>query len=696
MASILDVLNERQKEACKALDGPVMVFAGAGTGKTRTITARVAYMVENCGIKPYHILAITFTKKATNEMRERLNNLLDDKAQLLNISTIHSLCVKILRRFIESIGYSKTFEIIDEDDQLKIINDLYKELNIDKKSISPKISLKIISDYKNGMGILNDTVEDIYKGYEKYLKDNNILDFDDLLLKTLELFKKDPKCLAYYQELFEYVLVDEFQDTNKIQYEIIQMISKPNDNLFVVGDDDQSIYSFRGACIDNMLNFTKDYPNATVIKLEENYRSHNSILKGANALIACNESREKKTLFSNIEGNLDDVVVQEAFYYDQEVRYVTNEIIHLVSSGYCDYKDIAVLYRNSALSRNFEVSFIDEKIPYNVYGGFSYLKRREVKDIISYFRFICDPSRMIHFKRIISIESRGIGDKTIARLVDIMEENNCDIFEAIDKIYFKNPSSKNQELLNFKECMLDYIDKIEKMTLLDFFDYLMDKTGYLEKAKEEDLENETHRVENIQEFKSILFNIDTNLYGEDLTNRDKVRIGIDEIMLDQSLEEDERSNAVTLSTIHSIKGLEFEVVFVVALEEGIFPSLRDDMDIEEERRVAYVAMTRAKSKIYLTCATQRLIYGRIMHNQISRFLKEYLLAKDVKSNVEKHREEAEALENGEMKVGAKVNHKYFGYGTIVSMDDNYLQIVFEKDQTIRKIKKDYPYIKILS
>ena len=695
MSSILDVLNEEQVKACQAVDGPVMLFAGAGTGKTRTLTARIAYMVQEHNIRPYNILAITFTKKATNEMRERLYAILDDDARYLNISTIHSLCVKILRHFIDKIGYSNNFEIIDDEDQIKIISDIYKNLNIDKRILSPKTACKIIGDYKNGMGILNDFMQPVYDLYKKYLKENNYLDFDDLLLKTLELFQTDEACLDYYQRQFLYILVDEFQDTNKIQYDIIKLLANKNRNLFVVGDDDQSIYSFRGACVDNMLGFTKDYPDAKVYKLEKNYRSHNSILKGANALISCNETREKKQLYSDVDGSLDDVIIQEAYFYDQEVRYVTNEIRSLVSDGYCDYKDIAVLYRNSALSRNFELSFVEERIPYNIYGGFSYLKRKEVKDVVSYFRFICDPSRMAHFKRILACEGRGVGEKSVQKLIDLMNKDNIDIFTAIERTYEANPSTKNQELLDFKNELTDLIDKIEKMPLVEFFDYLMDKTGYLNKLKEEDMNSETHRVDNINEFKSILYNIDNSFYEEELTKKEKVQIGLDEIMLDTSFEEDERSNAVTLSTIHSIKGLEFEVVFVVALEEGIFPSLREDMDIEEERRVAYVAFTRAKSKIYLSCAQQRLIYGRMVRNPISRFLREYLLAEEVKENVERQKEIEESREGGEVKVGAKVNHKYFGEGVIVSIDENYLQIVFEKDKSIKKIKRDYPFIKIL-
>lgn len=694
MSSILDVLNEEQIKAVKTIDGPVMVFAGAGTGKTKTLTARVAYMVTECGIKPYNILAITFTKKATNEMRERLTGILDEQAKYLNISTIHSLCVKILRRYIDRIDYKRNFEIIDDEDSQKILNDIFKNQEVDKKAFSTKIASKMISDYKNGIGQLNGIINSIYTEYETYLKANNFLDFDDLLLKTEILFKEHSDVLAYYQNLFKYILVDEFQDTNKVQYSIIKLLSASHKNLFVVGDDDQSIYSFRGASPDNMLSFTKDFENATVVKLLKNYRSHNSILKGANAVIKNNQIREPKALYSDIEGSLNDVIVQEAYYYEAETRFVCNEIAHLVKNYGYKYSDIAVLYRNSAISRNFELSFLEERIPYNIYGGFSYLKRKEIKDVISYFRFICDTNRITHFKRIINLESRGIGDKTIGKVIEIMETTNCSLFEAIDKNFESNPSTKNQSLVDFKTMILDFTEKIETMPLVDFFDYLMDTTGYLRALQDEDYNNDTNRVDNIKEFKSVLYNIDNNLTDENLTKKDKVRIGIDEIMLDQSFEEDSRADAVTLSTIHSVKGLEFEVVFVVALEEGIFPSVREDVEIEEERRVAYVAFTRAKSKIYLSCAQSRLIYGRIVHNRISRFLSEYLTCEEVKQACEEAKEKENA-QNGEFTVGAKVNHKYFGYGKVVSVDDLYVQIIFEKDQSIKKIKKDYPHIKVL-
>lgn len=695
MASILDSLNKEQREAVVSTDGPVMVFAGAGTGKTKTLTARIAYMVQEVGIRPYNILAITFTKKATNEMRERLYAFLDDDAKFLNISTIHSLCVKILRRYIDKIGYSRSFEIIDEEDQQRIITDLLKDNDIDKKVFSPRLVLKLISDYKNGVGELNGITAEIYPLYAEHLKKYNFLDFDDLLIKCNELLTEHEDVLMYYQNLFRYILVDEFQDTNKLQYSIIQKLALPLNNLFVVGDDDQSIYSFRGACIENMLNFKNDYEGAKVYRLVQNYRSRNTILKGANAVISKNLIREPKALYSDIPGGANDVIIQEAYYYEDEIRYVINEIAHLVRREGYRYSDIAVLYRNSALSRAFEMEFLRERIPYNIYGGFSYLKRKEVKDIISYFRFIIDPNRLAHFKRIINVPTRGIGDKTIAKVSDLMDNENLTLFEAIDSIYHANKSRKNQALYDFKNQIIDLQDKIEKMPLVEFFDYLVDKTGYMSYVRGEDLDQESHREDNLKEFKSILFSIDKEYTVEGFSQKDKVRIGIDDILLDTTFEETDRADAVTLSTVHSVKGLEYEVVFVVALEEGIFPSVREDAEIEEERRVAYVAFTRAKSKIYLTCSGRRLIYGRVVQNKMSRFLAEYLSANEVKENVALQKEKEKEQASGELRVGAKVNHKYFGYGKVIALDDFFVQIIFDKDQSIKKIKRDYPFIKVL-
>ena len=689
MAELLDKLNKEQRAAVEAIDGPVMVFAGAGTGKTRTLTARIVHMINDCGIEPKNILAITFTNKAAKEMRERITKALDEGINgRVNISTIHSLCARILRLNITKLGFKKDFEIIDEDEVNKILSDILKDMFIDKKTLTPRAANKAISDYKNQVRDLTIDEKNIYDEYQKYLKENNLVDFDDLLVLTLELLENHDVVREYYQYIYRYILVDEFQDTNKTQYSIVKLLAGEKENLFVVGDDDQSIYSFRGACYDNMLDFKKDYRNAKIFKLVQNYRSTNNILKGANALIKNNKLRETKELYSEIPGTIKDIVVHDAYYFEDETRYVVNEIAHLISHHNYKPSDIAVLYRNNAISRPFELSFIESKIPYSIYGGFSYLKRKEVKDVLSYLRFIVDPTKLIHFKRIINTPGRGIGEKTIQTVFDYMEEYNLSLFDAIDELNKINPSTKNGLLKSFKDMIIDLESKIETLDLQDFFDLMLEKTGYLEMLKSEDF-GETHRIENVQEFKSILYHVDEIYSSEGLTQKEKIKVGLDEVVLDQSSDGEEKTGVV-LSTIHSVKGLEFRAVFIVALEEGIFPTIREEADLEEERRVAYVAVTRAKEKLYLSSSSRRLIYGRIVRNNKSRFLLEYVIPEEVKEAVEKELEEQ--VDQGEIKVGSKVIHTYFGYGIVVEADDKFIKVLFEKDSSIRKLMKNHPTI----
>lgn len=693
MNNILDTLNEEQRRAATTINGPVMVFAGAGTGKTKTLIARIINMVQNEHINPRNILAITFTKKATAEMRERLETYMDRDASLVHISTIHSLCNRILRRNIHLIGYGKDFEIIDDEEMLKVLTDIYKEEKIDRKLYTPKSIVKIIGDYKNGIRPLTEIERRIFDAYQAYLKNNNMVDFDDLLILTNMILDYE-EVLDYYQNIYKYILVDEFQDTNAIQYEIVKKLASKNNNLFVVGDDDQSIYSFRGACVDNMLNFSrKDYPNASVFKLLENYRSNDMILKGSNSLIKNNQMREPKELTTAIKGSVNSVVVHDAPYYEDEVRFVVNEISHLLNQRGYSYKDIAILYRNNALSRNFELGLIEAKIPYNLYGGFSYLKRKEIKDVISYLRFVIDESKIVHFKRIIDRPSRGIGEKTLEKLFDLMTLKELSLLDAIEELYNSNPSSKNQALKEFKDIIVELRKDIEEMSLVEFFDALVNKTGYLDMLKNEDNED-INRVNNLMEFKSILYKVEESFMDQGLSQKEKIQICLDEIILDQSYGDQQEKEGVTVSTIHSIKGLEFKAVFVIGLEEGLFPAIREEIDMEEERRVAYVAFTRAKEKLYLTCCAKRLIYGRIVRNQKSRFLTEFLVSKDLKDIIEKQEEEAKVTK--EVKVGCKVIHTYFGYGMVIACDDRFVQILFEKDNTIRKITKNHPTISVVS
>ncbi len=691
MQEYLNVLNKEQLEAVKTVEGPVMVFAGAGTGKTKTLISRIVYMIKECNIKPYNILAITFTKKATNEMRDRLLDAIGPDAKLVHISTIHSLCAMILRRNASKLDYARNFEVIDEDDQVKVLNEIYKDEDINRRTITPKVAIKAIGDYKNGACYeLHGLISKIYESYQKYLKEHNMMDFEDLLVLTEKLLKENDDVRTFYQNEFKYVLVDELQDTNAVQYEIVNLISGETENIFAVGDDDQSIYSFRGAKIENMIKFKEDHPKAKIIKLVQNYRSTNMILKGSNALIKNNKIREPKELYSINEGSKSDVIVQEAYYYEDEVRYVINEISTLVSHNGYKYSDIAVIYRNGALSRNFELAFIQDRIPYNIYGSFAFLKRKEVKDMISYLRFIADPSKIVHFKRIINVPSRGVGEKTIERLQQYIKDTGCNILESIDLFKQDNNTSKTEALVEFKKMIEELHEALNTMTLPNFFDHMLEVTGYMEMLKEEAEVEEINRIDNVQEFKSILFQLENDNLNEELSGAEKIEIGLDELLLDTSTIDDHTKDGVVLSTVHSVKGLEFRAVFVVGLEEGIFPSVREEVDMEEERRVAYVAVTRAKEKLYITCASRRLIYGRMVRNPKSRFLMEYLKAEDVKQAIEEKKTTIAAT--GEIEIGSRVNHKFFGNGIVIAKDDALIQILFDKDQAIKKIAKGHPTI----
>ena len=675
-------LNKEQLQAVLQTEGPVIVFAGAGTGKTRTLTSRVAYMIDNVGIDPKSILAITFTKKATNEMRERIHALIGPNASKVTISTIHALCAKILRQTIHVLGYQSNFEIIDDEDSFRIINEIYKELELSRKYLSPRVAYNMISNYKNGMGELFGINLSIYRKYqEKIFKDNQV-DFDDLLLLTEKLFNEYPDYLKFYQDKFKYILVDEFQDTNIIQYNIIKMLAGKDVNIFVVGDDDQSIYSFRGANVLNMKQFSVDFPNALKVILSENYRSTSEILRGTNSLISHNIHREKKNLVSNIKGTSKDIVVFSTSYYEDEPRFIVGEIKSLINKGY-KYSDIALLYRNNVLSRSLEKALIEKSIPYTMYGGFQFLKRKEIKDMISYLKFTIDPNNLFHFKRIINLKSRGIGDKTIEKLVDYQEKNNLSIFDAIDLFHQSNPSTKTQELVSFKLEMQDLIKKIETMDLVTFYDYLLDKTEYIQILKETEIDEVyRERVDNLKEFKSILYSLEHDETLDDFSSKDKLSAGFDNIILDESAGTNFDKDGVVLSTVHSVKGLEFKAVFVVALEEGIFPSLKEDSDIEEERRIAYVAFTRAKEKLYLTCANHRLIYGRVVLNTQSRFITEFVDSQEWKM---KYDDIEEINDDEPIKTGDHVNHTIFGKGLVVASDESTIQVLFEKDHSLRKL-----------
>lgn len=695
---ILDSLNEKQREAASIIDGPVMVFAGAGSGKTRTLTYRIANMISS-GINPSNILAITFTNKATNEMRERLSNLVGPDSLNLTISTFHSLCANILRRDIPVLGYSRNFQIVDDEDQLKVVSEVLEICNIDKKYLSTKSAAKMINYLKTFEKNPESQIErNVYETYEKFMKENDLLDFQDLLVKVRELFRNHPDVLKKYQMKFQYILVDEFQDTDLYQYQIIKMLAGEHRNLFVVGDDDQSIYGFRGANYRNIKLFKSDFPEHKTVILSQNYRSTQKILDGANNLISNNIDREKKTLFSEIKGTENDVIVHQAADQNEEVEYVVSNILKLIKEGY-EYKDIAVLYRSSVLSRNFELGFIQSDIRYKIYGGISYLRRKEIKDMIAYLRLIVNHNDLLSFRRVINEPSRGLGLKTVDSVINYARENNITLFEAIDQ----SPSylsSKSNTLMEFKNMILEFKDKLDDTDLVDLYMELLDRTNYVDSL---DVESKMERIENLQEFKSVLYSIENN--GEMASRTEKLIAAFDEaILADDKLQNQRQSNdGVTLSTIHSVKGLEFDVVFLVGLEKGVFPSdyrFEDDLSLEEERRIAYVAVTRARKKLFLTCASKRLLYGSYMRHQQSQFLLEFIKNNNIVQKEEPLKKEiieeealSEEKKDKNYSIGDMVIHTVYGEGIVVSLGDNNIgKICFTKQGLIKTFDMTHPSI----
>jgi len=679
---MLESLNNNQKAAAEAIHGPVMVFAGAGSGKTRTLTYRIAHMIDE-GIEPKSILAITFTNKATNEMRERLFKLVGPSASFLTISTFHSLCASILRREIKVLGYSNSFQIIDEEDQLKIIKEVLDHGNYDKRTFSPRHIRRVINYSKCfDTKPMIPTENQIFNEYESLMKELNLLDFEDLLIKVRELFSDHPKILKRYQNKFQFILVDEFQDTDSIQYQIIKMLAKEHRNIFVVGDDDQSIYSFRGTNYENMKLFKIDFPEHKLIILNQNYRSTQTILDGCNRLISHNTDREKKELFSDIEGSSDDVIVHQAMNHLDEVDYVISNIRSLLKNGY-QYKDIAVLYRYSAVSRNFELKFVQEQIPYRIFGGISFLRRKEIKDMIAYLRLIVFSNDIQSFKRIVNVPSRGIGLKTIQKLLDFQKENKLSLFDAIDESK-DIVKSKYKSLVKFKELILEFKERIENTDLVTLYDELLVKTEYLEELEKD--ETYEDRLENLMEFKSILYNIENN--GEVASRSEKLISAFDEaILADDFFTNSKQSHdGITLSTVHSVKGLEFKVVFICAFENGIFPNMNliEPPNIEEERRIAYVAATRAKEKLFLTCASSRLLYGVYHNNKQSQFLLEFIGSKEEPKIDFTDKEEEKSDTPLDYQVGDKVVHTIYGEGIIVQLKDTIGKICFTDKGMIKQ------------
>ena len=614
---LLKDLNDAQKEAVLQTEGPVMVMAGAGSGKTRVLTRRIAYIIEQMGVSPYSVLAVTFTNKAALEMKERIANLLGIDTKFMWVSTFHSFCARVLRAEAAHLGltYTSNFQILDDEDSLKIVKKIFKKLDIGD-DIKPQTIRTDISKSKN---LADFNIEDPYRlkifnkvktEYDKYLCENNAFDFDDLLIKTVELFKNNADILNKYQDKFNYILVDEFQDTNKIQFDLIYLLAMNNQNIFVVGDEDQSIYSFRGALVSNIAKFKNVFPLTKLILLEENYRSTKAILDLANKVIKNNNARIGKVLFTK---QIDSVRPYYQMFDDnkEEADFVLNKILELREKGY-EYKDFAIMYRANYISRNFEDVLIKAKIPYVIYGGFSFFSRKEVKDVVAYLRLILNNDDNLSFLRIVNEPKRKIGGTTLEKLDKLASLNKISLFKAIDLI-------ANNNLTKFKEMILDLKTKVDEISICDFYDLVLEKTMYLDYLKANDEED---RIENVNEFKSVLDEAKDTYEG----NNSNI---LANLLLDLSLrtntdDKSDNDEVVKLMSFHQAKGLEFKVVFMVAMEEGIFPSGNtfSPSDLEEERRICYVGITRAEDRLYLTSCKNRLMYGHYESNPPSRFIRE--------------------------------------------------------------------------
>lgn len=634
--SIYDTLNTEQKEAVLHTEGPLLILAGAGSGKTRVLTHRISYLIEEKGVNPWNILAITFTNKAAGEMRERVDKIVGFGSESIWVSTFHSMCVRILRRHIDRLGYDTNFTIYDTDDQKTLMKDVCKMLQIDTKVYKERMFLGEISSAKNELvtpeeyelnaagDYVKGKVAKVYKEYEKQLRDNNALDFDDLLLKTVQLFQTQADVLDYYQERFRYIMVDEYQDTNTVQFQLIRILAGKYKNLCVVGDDDQSIYKFRGANIQNILNFEKVFADARVIKLEQNYRSTANILNAANAVIRHNTGRKDKTLWTDNEEGEKIGFRQFDTAFD-EAEYIVDEIRKGVSDKGYTYSDNAILYRTNAQSRMFEEKFVAANIPYKIIGGVNFYARREIKDLLSYLKTIDNGKDDLAVRRIINVPKRSIGLTTVNRVQENALERGISFYDALPSAdLIDNIGRSLSKIESFVALIEHFKEQSEKMSLSQLMEEIIEMTGYIESLEaESEIEAET-RIENIEELKSKII-----AYEESCEDEKPTLSGfLEEVALVADVDTlDENSDYVVLMTLHSAKGLEFPNVYLAGMEDGLFPSYMtitadDPMEIEEERRLCYVGITRARKHLTMTCARRRMIHGETQYNKLSRFLKE--------------------------------------------------------------------------
>ena len=708
-AELLNGMNPRQKEAVLHTDGPLLLMAGAGSGKTRVLTHRIAYLIEEKEVNPWNILAITFTNKAAKEMKERVNAILASGGEDVWVSTFHSMCVRILRRDVDFIGYNRNFTIIDSSEQLTLMKRILKELNIDPKKYDPRSILGTISQAKNSLQTPQDFAkmqgsyyEEIaakcYAAYQKELQYNQCMDFDDLIMNTIRLFEEHPDSLTYYQNKFHYIHVDEYQDTNHAQYTLVNLLAGRFRNLCVVGDADQSIYGWRGADMQNILDFEKDYPDAAVILLEQNYRSTKNILSAANQVIENNSNRKPKNLWTeNKEGN--KITYYRADNERDETSFIVDRMQEEIRSNHRNYGDFAILYRTNAQSRVMEETLLKANIPYKMVGGHKFYDRKEIKDILAYLNVLANPQDSISFERIVNSPKRGIGPGSIEKLRSFASLHEWPLLEAAQNVDLANIGGKaGQQLGAFGEMIQEVTQMIPYLTVTELTKEVLDRSGYLEDLKIQNTLEAQARIENLEEFLTVTQEFDKQFEQQNEEDADapeeKLTVFLNDLALVSDIDNlEEDASQVTLMTLHAAKGLEFPVVFLIGLEEGVFPlsrALMEESELEEERRLAYVGITRAEEALYLTNAFSRTLYGRTQYNRPSRFVEEIdqelleiegmrptpkktpVFAKKTAAYSYKQPETAVVSsksatggEKNSWKPGDKVKHKKWGLGTVV-------------------------------
>lgn len=724
MNSLVKNMNAEQSEAVRTTEGPLLIMAGAGSGKTRVLTHRIAYLLDEKDVSPYNILAITFTNKAAKEMKARVEQLVGKEAQVIWMSTFHSMCVRILRRDADRIGIERNFTIIDPTDQKSVIKDVLKNENIDSKRFEPRMFIGAISNLKNELKTPEDAqkeandyhsqmVATVYKGYQRQLSRNEALDFDDLIMTTINLFERVPEALEYYQNKFQYIHVDEYQDTNKAQYTLIKLLANKFKNLCVVGDSDQSIYGWRGADIQNILSFEEDYPDAKTIFLEQNYRSTKTILNAANEVIKNNTERKPKGLWTANTGG-DKINYYEATTERDEAEYVVREIMKHQRNGK-KYSDMAILYRTNAQSRVLEETFMKSNIPYTMVGGQKFYDRKEIKDLLSYLRVIANSNDDISLQRIINVPKRGVGPSSVEKIQTYAVQNNISMFDALGEVDFIGLSKKvTQECIAFYEMIQNLIKEQEFLEISEIVEEVLVKSGYRDMLDREQTLESRSRLENLDEFMSVAKDYEENtpLEEQSLINF------LTDLSLVADIDEADTESGVTLMTMHSAKGLEFPIVFIMGMEESLFPHIRaiksdDDHEMEEERRICYVAITRAEETLYITNATTRMLFGRSQSNMPSRFLKEIpedLMESHSGSKRQTIQPKAKPTQkrgfskrttsskkqvtSSDWKVGDKVTHKAWGEGMVSNVNEKNgsveLDIIFKSEGPKRLLAQFAP------